>query len=39
VYAYRLTPQGSYELVAYSAERLDVAEPFQGELPISEITP
>lgn len=38
VYAYRLRA-GAYELVADSAELLDVPEPFPVKLPISEITP
>jgi Uma2 family endonuclease len=39
VYAYRLTPQGAYELVADSAELLELAEPFPVRLSISEIIP
>jgi Uma2 family endonuclease len=39
VYAYRLTPQGSYELAGDSAELLELAEPFPVKLPISELTP
>jgi Uma2 family endonuclease len=38
VYAYRLAA-GRYELVADSAELLEVAEPFPVKLPVSELTP
>lgn len=39
VYAYRLTSQGSYQLVADSTELLELDEPFPIKLPIAEITP
>jgi Uma2 family endonuclease len=39
VYAYRLTPEGSYRLAADSAELLELAEPFPVKLPISELAP
>lgn len=39
VYAYRLGVTGHYDLVADSAELLEVDEPFPIKLPISEITP
>lgn len=39
VFVYRLAPVGHYELVADSAELLELDEPFPVTLPISEITP
>lgn len=39
VFAYRLTPKGTYELAADSAELLELKEPFDITLPIAEITP
>jgi Uma2 family endonuclease len=39
VFAYRLSKGGGYELVADSAELLELSEPFEIKLPIDEITP
>jgi Uma2 family endonuclease len=39
LYAYRLTDEGRYELVADSADVVELTEPFDIKLPIAEITP
>ena len=39
VFAYRLSRDGTYELMADSAELLELDEPFEFKLPIEEITP
>jgi Uma2 family endonuclease len=39
VYAYTRGPQGTYELVADSADVLELGEPFAIKLPLADITP
>lgn len=39
VFAYRLSKDGAYDLMADSADLLEFGEPFEIKLPIAEITP
>ena len=39
LFAYRLSKDGAYDLMADSAELLELDEPFEIKLPVSEITP